>query len=54
LSSTERDDVRLFLGFLRTAKHDPAQGLDAYAAALGRVVPGLRHVRTGRTLDEKM
>jgi FlaA1/EpsC-like NDP-sugar epimerase len=54
LSTTDRDDVGRFLKYLRTAKHDATQGIDDYAAALGRVVPGLRHVRTGRSLDEKM
>jgi len=54
LSAAEAADVTVFLEYLRTAKHDVSQGIDEYAAVLARVVPGLRHIRTGRTLDEKM
>jgi FlaA1/EpsC-like NDP-sugar epimerase len=54
LSLEDRYAVERFLTYLRTAKNDPMQTVDDYAAELAHVVPGFRHIRTGRTLDQKM
>lgn len=53
-SELDRVALEYFLSFARRVKTGAAVTKDDYVRKMSRVVPGLRHVAAGRTLDQKM